>query len=473
VNHGGSSSFSLLEKRHLLTASSYVLSKLQYFLTQFSVHVLEKSLNGWTQETFVRLFSSERLLRDALHLIQTQEQFRSAGKPTAVDIGFHYTHEENLANIRLNGLLSMKERNSRKIKPVKDNGKSFGEGVYTSANPTAFHGRYGTSGILVLRLLGKNGDVESNCRTSKYDSVTVNRHQVQEIVVLSSGRQCIPIFSFDSSHIDLANPLKPGNLTLDKCQFSLQAFVDRVFNRSCDASSPFYARVPRPPRSVYETVRYIKPSPWRWKLLDELCLKDMQEGDEMPAVCGICLCECTLDSPVVQIDWCKHVFHRSCIAHVSPACPVCCKAEARSGLLGKMPSGKMVIRCRPMVSGEGASTTGVIVIEYVLPGDVQDALHRNPGVPFTGTHRQAFLPDDPDGHNLLKRLKYAFSHGLTFKVGKSMTTGRDNVITWFSISHKTSLTGGAQRFGYPDPNYFAVCNHQLDALCVPVASELL
>lgn len=77
-----------------------------------------------------------------------------------------------------------------------------------------------------------------------------------------------------------------------------------------------------------------------------------------------------------------------------------------------------------------------------------------------------------DGQALLKRLKYAFLHGLTFTVGTSLTTGRDNQCTWASIHHKTSRTGGVRSHGFPDADYFNNCNAELDALGVPRANSL-
>ncbi len=77
-----------------------------------------------------------------------------------------------------------------------------------------------------------------------------------------------------------------------------------------------------------------------------------------------------------------------------------------------------------------------------------------------------------DGQALLKRLKYAFLHGLTFTVGTSLTTGRDNQCTWASIHHKTSRSGGVRSHGFPDADYFNNCNAELDALGVPRAHSL-
>jgi deltex-like protein len=71
---------------------------------------------------------------------------------------------------------------------------------------------------------------------------------------------------------------------------------------------------------------------------------------------------------------------------------------------------------------------------------------------------------------LLKRLEYAFVHGLTFTVGTSLTTKKKNVVTWSTVPHKTKLIGGT--YGYPDNAYFYNCNAALDALCVPSADLL-
>ena len=51
-------------------------------------------------------------------------------------------------------------------------------------------------------------------------------------------------------------------------------------------------------------------------------------------------------------------------------------------------------------------------------------------------------------------LKIAFDRKLTFVVGTSVTTGQKNTVVWNGIHHKTSLTGGTNYYGYPDPTYF-------------------
>jgi deltex-like protein len=134
-----------------------------------------------------------------------------------------------------------------------------------------------------------------------------------------------------------------------------------------------------------------------------------------------------------------------------------------------MPTGGMKIRQDPTLSCSGYAR-GAIVIDYTFRYDIQKAYHPNPSVSHGSTFRRAFLPDIADGHNLLKRLKYAFRHGLTFCIGTSLTTGTPNVITWSSIHHKTSLANSAH--GFPDLGYFINCNEELDSLGVPAAKSL-
>jgi deltex len=117
-----------------------------------------------------------------------------------------------------------------------------------------------------------------------------------------------------------------------------------------------------------------------------------------------------------------------------------------------------------------AMRTSAPFIFYHIYADMQKKYHPHPGVRHGGAKRTAYLPETVDGHRLLKRLAYAFMHGLTFTVGVSLKTKQDNAVTWASIPHKTSLNGG--QFGFPDPHYMDMCNNALDELEVPTADDL-
>jgi hypothetical protein len=117
-----------------------------------------------------------------------------------------------------------------------------------------------------------------------------------------------------------------------------------------------------------------------------------------------------------------------------------------------------------------AADTTTIQITYSIPSGTQKSYHQNPGTSYSGTSRTAYLPNNVEGRHLLSRLKFAFTHGLTFTIGTSLTTHLPNCVVWSSIHHKTSLSGGSHSF--PDPAYLDNTNESLDALNVPEAAQL-
>lgn len=72
--------------------------------------------------------------------------------------------------------------------------------------------------------------------------------------------------------------------------------------------------------------------------------------------------------------------------------------------------------------------------------------HPNPGRHYSGIKRTAYLPDSKEGNEVLQLLKRAFDQKLIFTVGTSRTTGMENQVTWNDIHHKTSPTGGPERY---------------------------
>jgi Deltex C-terminal domain len=408
------------------------------------------------------------MLAATSRMLQTQEDFHFAGKPTRVSLGYHYTSIENVPNICAHGLLSPKERTDKNIKPQKEHGEVFGKGIYTAANPRVYHGSYGSLGIVVLQLLGKNKDFEEQKDSVECDSVTVHRHQFGEIVVLSSSQQCVPVLGFDALHIHPVCTLSPGNLMLDKYHVALQTLVDDFFNADALPVKP----VGTSPQ--YETLRYYKPSSLEGppekgpsRSQGRSALLHHQRLSQMPAdCCNICLKQGDEAAPLVHLDGCQHAFHESCLAQFSPtACVACWRGLGYHGLVGKMPSGVMTVRrLVSRICSDYESTTSIQIL-YTIPRDVQETYHPNPGTMHNAVELVAFLPDTVQAHNLLARLKYAFRHGLTFHV-----TNKNTVVP-SSIPHKRKREGGPEKDGFPDPDYFDRCNRQLDALCVPIASQ--
>ena len=54
---------------------------------------------------------------------------------------------------------------------------------------------------------------------------------------------------------------------------------------------------------------------------------------------------------------------------------------------------------------------------------------------------------------MLYLLQVAFERRLIFTIGRSVTTGREDVITWNGIHHKTELGPSTSGHGYPDATY--------------------
>ncbi|KAL7554867.1 hypothetical protein ACHAWF_018412 [Thalassiosira exigua] len=181
---------------------------------------------------------------------------------------------------------------------------------------------------------------------------------------------------------------------------------------------------------------------------------------------------------------CMHSFHSECIElafKTKPQCPVC--RTHFGDPRGKSPSGTMTVTTSPIrCSGYQEES---ILITYSIPSGTQENYHDHPGRKHGSKHAAAYLPNNIDGQNLLKRLKYSFLKGLTFTVGTSVTTGLADQCTWYcriiyhvhhlgrtSVHHKTSPTGGTRTHGFPDPGYFQNSNGELDGLGVPSAQEL-
>ena len=64
---------------------------------------------------------------------------------------------------------------------------------------------------------------------------------------------------------------------------------------------------------------------------------------------------------------------------------------------------------------------------------------------------------------MLKLLDTSFKRKLTFTVGTSVTTGRQNQVVWNGIHHKTSMSGGSACYGYPDKTYMDRVREELAA----------
>ena len=128
-----------------------------------------------------------------------------------------------------------------------------------------------------------------------------------------------------------------------------------------------------------------------------ICFKELEDGQ------AVCTIEC---------DPHKHGFCHGCLDQWmknNMNCPYC---NVNCGIKqGDMPEGIMSFKTI------GSSLPGfqcpTIVIQYFIPDGIQDDRHEHPGEEFTGTLRNAFLPCNDEGIDILRLLRKAFDNKLT------------------------------------------------------------
>lgn len=413
-------------------------------------------------------------------LYGTQARFRQEGKPVDVDIGYHYTQRSNMLRIRADGLMTKGEREESQIRSTF-NGATFGDGIYTACNPFAYYEfAGGETGLFVLRLKGRTEQHETSIELDQADTV-LGRSGTDMVTVLRSSAQCVALVQFASGVVSVNNDTAVGNKMVYKYHRMLQELVDIHFNdqrkyqveelvpskvslrvaaTSASAASLASARIIsyKAPESLTcsSRERVVQEIPASAASTKEctICWDGLQEGDAL----------------IAQLNTCCHEFHVACILaslEHSCKCPVCRKPTREP--TGQMPSGFMAIEYKADLTCDGFQP-GAIEITYDIESGIQKSYHEHPGVSHSGTRRVAYLPHNDDGRSLLKRLVYAFEHGLTFTVGTSLTSGIANTVTWASIHHKTRLSGCPH--GFPDAGYFFNVNEELNAMHVPAADDL-
>uniref|UniRef100_A0A3Q3F278 E3 ubiquitin-protein ligase n=1 Tax=Labrus bergylta TaxID=56723 RepID=A0A3Q3F278_9LABR len=183
-----------------------------------------------------------------------------------------------------------------------------------------------------------------------------------------------------------------------------------------------------------------------------------EQSEQEP--CPICM-ESIKSSEKVSLK-CKHSFCRDCLKKAFTYKPICPTCGALYGVLtGTQPDGGTMKVTTAPSSLPGYESYGTVIINYYIPSGIQNKEHPNPGQPYEGVYRTAYLPDSTEGRHILKLLQRAFSQRLIFTVGRSTTSGRNNVVTWNDIHHKTSTCGGPTNYGYPDPDYLSRVRDEL------------
>jgi hypothetical protein len=182
----------------------------------------------------IRSRPADAIFFDALRMLTTQQEFRAAGKPTVVDLGYHYTKSKRLTSIYTNDLLNQLDRDKLSLS-VHNNGAKYGHGIYTATSPCSFH-HFGDAGLLVLRLAGDNIEYDKmNTDWGKHhDSMTAKPNTPYEMMVLKTSQQCFPVLQFDAKKISPSNHACPGNMLVMSYHVAIKALVDDIFNSKDD-----------------------------------------------------------------------------------------------------------------------------------------------------------------------------------------------------------------------------------------------
>lgn len=210
---------------------------------------------------------------------------------------------------------------------------------------------------------------------------------------------------------------------------------------------------------------------------------ELNKDDDDDSCCAICLdplrkrrtmekdCKHIITNPftVVKLVRCNHFYHKACLTKSMDRislCPVCRHPIQRS-CPGTMPSATLTIRRRPQhhldIGGGGGGTMSVVVLEYVIPENIQNVYHPHPTQTHGGAHYTSVFPDTATSGDLIRRLKFAFRHGLTFAVYSPSTnlsiTREKSFVFW----RHPSLSGSDSK----------ECHQKLDEMFVPLAKALL
>lgn len=438
----------------------------------------------------------EELAVLANNMLETQERISGA---EYVDIAYHYCRGQNLRKMQKAGFWA-------NIQLKGFNKSEDGDGVYTFKTPmrgnrnrSGFFDVRQSSGstddvwLLVARIQGtqedsspSNSDAEIGARqwNEGIDSIILAGQQSDQVVVLKSSTQFFPIVQFRASDVHSTSDTFQDDIVreIQMVHQRLQGILDELFNTDASMKQP---RIPKEEILEYEapealdTKRSVQGS--SQQVYTVLSSNKKAAKDD----CSICLDSLrrTSNQQVVKLNVCGHFFHRSCLHEALyrfVRCPICNQevtpAVPQMCLQGVSPPGTMIVRPASQIFCSGVwSPRGSFVVSYFLPSGIQKSYHESPGLSHTSANWETYLPSNKQGTRLLRRLQYAFLHGLLFSVGATVH-GRDGVL-WECVTHKTQpgnnsgLTNNGTHNSFPDPTYFERCHNELDRCGVPDGNE--
>uniref|UniRef100_A0A182PL21 E3 ubiquitin-protein ligase n=1 Tax=Anopheles epiroticus TaxID=199890 RepID=A0A182PL21_9DIPT len=211
--------------------------------------------------------------------------------------------------------------------------------------------------------------------------------------------------------------------------------------------------VSRESKAIAKYVQVADPPRWPRAQPCPMCMEELRPGSQKVNV---------------ALSRCKHQMHLDCLnlllvkqrrtatsqQNYYIECPTCMSVYGVK--IGNQPPGTMTYQ---LLSGglPGYPPTGIYEITYNISSGIQGPQHPNPGAAFfaVGFPRRCYLPNTLLGTKILYYLDVAFRRGLLFTIGRSVTTGVEDVVMWTSVEHKSQISM------YPDQLYLDRCLQQL------------
>lgn len=191
---------------------------------------------------------SDSMVAKFKEMVLKQQEFASGDRPCYVDIGYHWTDTSKMDSIRVRGLLTRAELESRRLAAAINhkNCVKYGDGIYIAENPTSQFSMGTMTCLMVARVKGRQG--VSKLRTlarSELDDVIKKFDTIVGVSswekVLKSSEQCVPLVCFDSA------ALKEDEQKIFKVQLELQSVLDLLLNGGDEIPVDNWTRVAKAP----------------------------------------------------------------------------------------------------------------------------------------------------------------------------------------------------------------------------------
>ena len=168
----------------------------------------------------------------AQRFVECRNEFRRTGRPNHVVIAYHYTRFALLESIQQEGLLSIPERQSKKVGP-QSGGAAFGNGIYTGRSPSSFPMHDFCLMVAIVKgnerwvHVGQappldNVDTVVGNKRRKDPSVQTFAESLLDEIVLRQSKQCLPLLGFFRTRYPIDQ--------VWKCHEELQVILDRFLN---------------------------------------------------------------------------------------------------------------------------------------------------------------------------------------------------------------------------------------------------